>query len=142
MTGILSECNAITTPSELYLNSGVINPVCFSINDIKYFNNGSNRDGSVYAIHRYKLYGCAGYGNSISGIVNSNTGIQCTRYKYYYGTSSSAATISNNLITDIFCYSVQYFIYISADQIAIDSGTTGGVNVYFNSINLLVHIQG
>ncbi|MES2702488.1 MAG: Ig-like domain-containing protein [Bacteroidota bacterium] len=73
--------------------------------------------------------------NTLTGIVNSSAGGWGARgIILNTGNGTSATTVSNNIIADIYSYSdagLQYWpIGISVD------GSTGGVNLYYNSIHL------
>ena len=73
--------------------------------------------------------------NYITSISNTSTGGWGVRgIIVNTGNASSNITFSDNMISDIWCYADANFIY---DPVGIDiDGTSGGINLYFNSINL------
>lgn len=73
--------------------------------------------------------------NYVTSIANTSTGGYGVRgITINTGNTASNITLSNNMISDIWCYADVSFIY---DPVGIDiEGTSGGINLYFNSVNL------
>ena len=75
--------------------------------------------------------------NSVTGIVQTSTSGYPARGIYVNTTvTSSSVTLANNMVSDIFSYSDPSTAFSFQPVGIMIDGTTGGVNVYHNSVNL------
>jgi hypothetical protein len=129
----------VTGAAGIWLNTGANNATVTS-NTIRSFVTSGTSTSGVYGagIGLYVVAtGATISRNNITGIENTSTSGYAARGIYINtGSASSSITLSNNFISDIIGYSDVVASYTYWPVGIYLDGSTGGINLYHNSVNL------